>query len=173
MLSPDILRKALVVAYFCEHSSKRKKLDDLRKKMGESTFQKVLNLLEKLSVIEYPAEYPTISKNFPKGVPYPGTNYIAVRFIFFPSWVQSYMHQLRELKTLLKKLRVTIKIVREVREEVSKLDTKYRTQLRAQVEAINSWRAEDKKVIEHLLNPGFRGKIKFSESTRFWENANW
>jgi len=173
MSSWDLRKAALVIAYFCDKVSKRERLEAVRKKIGKDPFQEALNLLEKFSIIEYPIEYPDISEIFPRGTPYPGINYIVVRFLFFPSWIQAYMYRLHELKVLLNQLRIFTEIVDRAREEVSTLDRDYKKQLRAQMKAIDTWQTQDKEVIIHLLDPNFKGEIKFSDSTMFWKNANW
>jgi hypothetical protein len=171
MLDWNLRKNSLVIAYFCSHTSKEAKLNAVRAKIGNNAFEEGLKLLEKMSIIEYPIEYPIISEDFPRGVPYPGTNYVIVNFAFFPAWIKAYMHRLKEVKVLLTKLEVSKELVDEARKEVSKFDSKYKERLKTQLEEIDSWQAKDREIITRLLDRNYHGEIRFSDSTMFWESA--
>jgi len=163
------VKDMMKVAYFCRQHLKDK-LQSIRKTMGRKRFEEVLGKLEGFSVLEYPIEYPEISADFPRGIPYPGVNYFLIRFIYYPAWIRGYLPYLDKLKKLIIQLGITKKAVEDLREEISSIDPNYKGLLEEQIKTIASWNDEDKKVLEQILDPTFTGEIKFSESTMYWNN---
>lgn len=166
-MAEETLRDAMKVAYFCRPQL-RSKLRQVKIAIGEERFNRALGLLEKHQIIEYPAVYPQISAEFPRGMPYPSVNYFLISFIYYPAWIHSYSSHLYELKKLINILKITKQVIETVRESISEIHHEYRNALKEQLNMISKWDEQDKKVIEELLDPTYYGKIKFSKSTRYW-----
>lgn len=167
-MSMKLVKDALKIAYFCKFHSKNK-LQIIKTSLGEKRFKEALDFLEEFNVIEYPIVYPEYSADFPKGVPYPSVNYFLANFIYYPAWVQGYISHLQNLKKLIKKLKITEDLIENLRDEISEIDPDYRELLKDHLNTITSWSAQDQKVIEHLLDKKYRGKIKFSKSVIYWK----
>jgi hypothetical protein len=163
----ELIKDVLKVAYFCRPRLMNK-LQSIRTTVGDAKFKEILNFLERLNIIEYPAFCPSISADFPRGIPYPSVNYFIIYFIYFPAWIHAYMYHLDELKKLINELKITNQLIEALRKEISKIDPEYQTLLKEQLETIASWCEEDKKVLEQLFDQSYHGKIKFSQSTIFW-----
>jgi len=165
-VTDELLKDALKVAYFCRPQLLNK-LQYVRVAIGDVRFKKILDFLEKINIIEYPAFYPSISTDFPRGIPYPSVNYFVINFIYYPAWVHGYMNYLDDLKKIINELKITKQLIETLRKEISEIDSEYPILLKEQLNIIASWNEEDKKVIEQLLDHSYHGKMRFSQSTIF------
>jgi hypothetical protein len=161
----------LVTAFFCSRPSCKQNLDALRVEMGKEKFESILASLEKMQIIEYPMVQPTVYPDFPRGIPYRGTKFFLVSFVFYPAWIKAYMNNLKDLKRLLTDMNVSDSIIEASRSKVAAIDQAYAETLEAQRDEISSWSLENRKVITQLLDPAYKRAITFSKFTRLMESA--